>query len=369
MHRTIPELIDEYLTDTDKRPLAKQMQTMIEANPEMILRFLEELLNRKVRESEQWRSRNVKKRILAFLPAMEEQQQIRFTYEVIRRFKEEVNIREIAERLCVDVDPNHLFRQIIKTAQELPLQVFNTLLLNELLLRGKRLSESKKKEAVAIVDSLDDYSWVGLELTSIETNLPLRNYTEHGSGMPILFGLQDEVTTLFHVSDYDGTAIHTNTDKDQNELIRTVANPYIYLAETGTYKRVEDPINPVHTGIICLLNYADSGHESVRLALKKITAKDTFQYIFNMAVMGGAYEQGTYGAQSRIDTWKVISGLVQKPWVQYSRDEVLTELEAYEWWEFTCDNDWLINEWLDLGIIGIQKTEKKYAALVISDTD
>jgi hypothetical protein len=369
MHRTIPELIDDYLTDTDKQPLAKQMQTMIEANPEMILHFLEELLKRKVLKPEQWRYRNVKKRILAFLLAMEEDQQIQFTYEVIRQFKEEVNAGEIAERLCFDVDPDHLFRQIIKTGQEDRLRVFNALLLNELLLRGKTFSDAEKQEATFIIAPLTEFKWLGLDLAPMESDLPLRNYSVHSSGMPILFGLQDEATAPFFLSDYDGMAIQTNTDKDLNELIRTIAGPYIFLAETGTYQQVEDPVNPVHTGILSLLNYADTGYEFVNLAVKRITPGDTFRYIFNMAVFGGAYEQGTYGAQSRIDAWKVISGLVQKPWVHHSREEVQAELEAYEWWEFTSDNGWFINEWLDLGIIGIHKTDKKYAALVITDTD
>jgi hypothetical protein len=60
---------------------------------------------------------------------------------------------------------------------------------------------------------------------------------------------------------------------------------------------------------------------------------------------------------------------MQKDYIKFSKEELSKSMDNYQWNEFTCNNEWFINEWLDLGLIGINHKENKYAIIAITDTD
>lgn len=366
MKRDLEKILNAYISDSDYRDLIVETEELINDSPETIIQLLEKLINKDVEH--EWKRNQLKDRFTSYLLQLEEDTQIDVTYEVIRKYSNQLNIKEIAEKLCFFVSQNKLFNQILRTKEEEILKEFNRLLINELLLRGKVFTQEEKE---IVLKSLSDFdlNWAGLELDEIEKNLPLRSYTLNGGSCGIAFGLQDEEKFSYSFADFESINLIANKNEKINSLASIIAKEYIHLIEVGDFECFEKGILDLKAGIISHLNYQENLSESVKIAFKEIVSKDIFKYLFNMSVFGGAYERGEFGATSRINTWKVISGLLQKDYFVSDKREILAELNEYKWTEFSCDNGWFINEWLDLGIIGINEVNNKYAVLVISDTD
>ncbi|WP_372934933.1 DUF6183 family protein [Mariniphaga sediminis] len=366
MKRELDQILDDYISKSDYRDLIIETEGLVNNSPKIIIQLLEKLTHKDVEH--EWKRSQLKDRFTSYLLQLEEETQIDITYEVIRKFSNQLHVKEIADKLCFFVSQSKLFNKILRTKEEEALKEFNRLLINELLLRGKVFSEEEKK---IVLKSLSDFdlNWVELELDEIEKDLPLRSYSLNGGSCGISFGLQSEEKFPYSFSDFEGINLVRNKNEKINNLASMISREYIHLIEVGDFEYFKEDVFDLEAGIICHLNYQESLSESVKIAFKHIDSKDVFKYLFNMSVFGGAYERGEFGATSRINTWKVISGLLQKDYFVSDKKEILAKLNEYRWTEFSCDNGWFINEWLDLGIIGINENENKYAVLVISDTD
>lgn len=366
MKRNLDEILDDYMSKSDYRDLIIEIEQRIKDSPEIIIHLIEKLINKNVEL--EWKRNQLKDRFVSHLLKLEENTQIKITYDLVRKHSSQLHIKEIADKLCFFVSDIKLLNQVFKTKEEESLKEFNRLIINELLLREKVFTEGEKE---IIMKSLSefDFNWTGLELVEIEKKLPLRSYTLNGGSCGISFGLQDDERFPYTFSQFDGLNLIPNKDEILNNLVSTIAKEYIHLMEIGDLEYSEAEVHDLEAGIISHLNYQENLSTEVKIAFKGINSKDVFKYLFNMSVFGGAYERGEFGATSRINAWKVISGLSQKNYFKSTKNEVLTELNEYKWTEFSCENGWFINEWLDLGIIGINENRKKYAILVISDTD
>ena len=366
MKRDLDEILDDYLSKSNYQDLIIETEALIADAPETIIQLLEKLVCKDVEF--EWKRNQLKDRFISYLLKLEEDTQIDITYRLVRKFSSQICNEEIADKLCFFVAKHKLFDQILKTKEEIVLKAFNRLLINELLLRGKVFTEAEKKMLLNSFSDFD-FNWVGLVLDDLEKKLPLRSYTLNGGGYEIAFGLQDDKKLPYSRSAFEGLNLTRNENEKFNTLASTIAKAYIQLIELGDFEYLENEVHELEAGIICQLNHQERFSEPVMLVLKRIEKQDVFKYLFNMSVLGGAYENGAFGATSRINTWKAISGLLQKDYFTSTKSEILAELNEYQWSEFSCDDAWFVNEWIDLGIIGINAHKKKYAVLVISDTD
>ncbi|AEE53055.1 DUF6183 family protein [Haliscomenobacter hydrossis] len=367
MKRDLNSIVNDYIIKSDYRALIVETEEIIKENPKSIIELIDLLNNQEVEF--EWKRNQIRERFLYYLSLLEDDTQIKVTYEVARRYLEQIDIKELADKLCFFVSQDKLLNQIIKTKSEKRLEQFNRLLINELLLRGKSFSEDEKK---IIIDSFSDFdfNWMGLELEKIEMGLPLRSYIQGGGGSSgIIFGLQSEEKFPYSFSDFSSIVLNKNTNTELNVLASMIAKEYIRLVEFGDFECFEEDIHDLEAEIICQLNYAENLSEDLKITFRGINARDVYKYLFNMALFGGAYERGEYGATSRINSWKVISGLIQKNYFESNKTDILKGMNEFVWTEFNCENNWFANEWIDLGIIGINHLEKKYAVIVISDTD
>jgi Family of unknown function (DUF6183) len=366
MKRDLDKIMDDYISKSDYRDLIVETDEIIKDSPETIISFID-ILNKKDVKSE-WERNQIREVFISSLLKLEEDIQIRITYEIVRKFFAQINIKEIADKLCFFVSGDKLLNHIIETLEEQQLKQFNRLLVHGLLLRGKFFSEEEKK---AIFNGLSDFetNWVGLELDEVERGLPLRSYSLNGGILGISFGLQSAEKFPYLLPGFSSLKLNTNTNQELNDLSSTIAKEYIRLIEIGDFEYAEEEVHDLEAGIICQLNYAENLSESTKIAFKGISDRDVFSYLFNMSVLGGAYKKGDYGATSRINTWKAICGLIQKNFYKSNKKEAINELSQFRWTEFSCEDAWFINDWIDLGIIGINQNQKKYAVLVISDTD
>lgn len=367
MRRDFNSIVNDYIIKSDYRDLIIETEKIIKENPESIIELIDLLNNREVEF--EWKRNQIRERFLYYLSLLVDDTQIKVTYEVARKYLEQIDLKELADKLCFFVSHDKLLNQIIETRAEKRLKQFNQLLINELLLRGKSFSKDEKK---IIIDSFSDFDfdWIGLELEEIEIGLPLRSYIQgDGGSSGIIFGLQSEEKFPYSFSDFSSIVLNKNTNTELNVLASMIAKEYIRLVEFGDFECFEEDIHDLEAEIICQLNYAENLSEAINISFRGINARDVYRYLFNMALFGGAYERGEYGATSRINSWKVISGLIQKNYFESSKTEILKGMNEFIWTEFSCDNNWFVNEWIDLGIIGINHLEKKYAVIVISDTD
>ncbi|MEY3241512.1 MAG: hypothetical protein RIR11_2951 [Bacteroidota bacterium] len=366
MEIDLGKLVDDHIKESSRRGLVSDTNGIIMDTPEAIVDLIE-LLSQKDVEFE-WKRNQVKAFFLSFLVRLEEDTYLRVTYELVRRCLDHVDIDELADKLCFFVSGDKLLDQILQTKDEQRLKQFNRLLINELLLRGRVISDDKKKIFLESFSEFD-FNWVGLELNEIETGLSLRNYTLNGSGFGFSFGLQSEKKFPYSVLDFSDIKLSKNTNQELNNLSSTIAKDHIHLIEMGSFEYSAKDIDGLPAGIICHLSYNEYLSEITNIAFKQINIKDLFHYLFSMSVFGGAYGRGGSGATSRINSWKVISGLIQKNYLEFSKEEIVEALNHFTWAEFSTEQGWFINEWIDLGVIGINIKEKKYAILVISDTD
>ncbi len=366
MRRNLNKIVDDYIASSDHRDLIIETEALIKDTPETIIRLID-LLNCATIEAT-WKRKQLLERFLSFLLKLEEDTQISITYEVVRKYLEQVNIKELADKLSFFASSDKLIRQILKTKNEQDLKAFNRLVIGSLLLRATTFDADEKLEFTESFSAFD-FDWCGLDLSEVEKGITLRSYSLNGGGFGFSFGLQSEQRFPYALSDFGSLGLNVNSNQSLIDLSSTIANDYIRLVEIGEFECVEEEIHDLEAGIICQLSYGEGEAEVTNIAFRAISGKTVFEYLFGMSVLGGAYERGDYGATSRINAWKVICGLTQSDYYQSSKAEIEKTLHQFRWTEFSCENEWFINEWIDLGIIGINEIEKKYAVLVISDTD
>ncbi|MCB0643111.1 MAG: hypothetical protein KDC44_15785 [Phaeodactylibacter sp.] len=365
MSRPLQTILADFIHLSDHREPIAETKALVEQDPAAILHLIELLSQMDIEQD--WKRRQLLNRFLALIWGLDETARLTIAFEVARRFYAQVDLRELAEKLCFFTEADRILEKVLATKEQPPLLAFNRLLIQELLLRGKTYTETEQH---VLRQHLADYdqNWLGLSLHELEQDPPLRHYSEHGSSSAILFGLQDAAKLPYTQADDSPLILQESEDLALIDLASTIGKEIMQFVSIGQFEGAQN-LTDLKAEIICQLQHLKTGVASTKMAFKPIEPRDVFRYLFNMSVFGGAYGSGAFGATSRIHTWKVISGMVQKSYLEHTMDEVLAELQQYEWTEFSCDNDWFINEWLDLGIIGIHPTSGKYAVLIACDTD
>lgn len=299
--------------------------------------------------------------------------ELKYFYDSIRD-KSEINLNKVAEEICGKLSFKKVLENINRTKNEKSTRDFNNLLLQELALRGYQFSNEEEKLFTNEIIKNEDYKWVGLSLNDYEKKLPLTIYKNESKSFPMEFGLQSEKRDGFNQKDVEEIKILINENVNLNNILKSIGPNTISHSLIGSYEDVSMSDQDLIIRIISKLN---PSVENIAISKKEITVKELYRKLFNFSVFGGAYDLGHFGAKSRLISWKVISSLLQKEFLTLTKEELIQKANSYYWNEFTLDFEdeeetedyWFINDWIDLGIIGLNKEEKKFCILANTDTD
>lgn len=362
MKREIQHIINDHVNLSDHRELMRESKTLIDKDSNTIIQLLDKLYSTELEE--EYKRNQLRDRFLSYLFLLNEEEMISLSFKIVKKFNSKLNVKELADKIVFFSSENNVLNQISRSISDEELKNYNHLLLGELVLRGK-LPDVKFQDKFLT----GDLKWVGLKLSSIEQDLTLRSHTKNGGGFGFNFGIQNEPKKTYQCIGNQKLKLERSVDEKFFELASSIATDYISIVEFGNIEFIDESIEDIKSEIICQLNHEITKSKETEIAFRSIDSKIVFEYLFGMAVMGGAYERGEFHATSRIKAWKVISGLMQKDYIKFSKEELSKSMDNYQWNEFTCNNEWFINEWLDLGLIGINHKENKYAIIAITDTD
>lgn len=362
MKREIQHIIDDYINLSDHRELINESKNMLNEDSNIIIELLEKLFEATLKQ--EYKRNQLRDRFLSYLLLLNEDKMIPLAFQIVKKFNVKINIKQLADKVVFFSSSSKILNEIRKKGKDQELIEFNNLPLGELVLRGKLKNFNLFEDLIK-----DDLNWVGLELSPIEQGLSLRSHTINGGGFGYNFGLSNEPKTKYQFHDFGHLILKRNIDDKLNQLASTIAKNYITVLEFGDISYIDQSIMDTKSEIICQLSYAETQDSEVELAFRRLDKKEVYNNLFCMSVLGGAYERGEFHATSRINSWKVISSLMQKDYKTSTKDEISKLMDDYEWTEFTCNNEWFMNEIIDLGIIGINSVKNKYAIIAITDTD
>jgi hypothetical protein len=362
MKREIQHIIDDHVNLSDHRELISESKALIDQDSNIIIQLLDKLYETELEQ--EYKRNQLRDKFLSYLFHLNEEDMISLSFKIVKKFNSKLNIKELADKIVFFSSENNVLNQIIRSINDKELKNYNHLLLGELVLRGKLPDVKFKDEFLT-----GDIKWVGLKLSSIEQDLTLRSYTKNGGGFGFNFGIQNEPKLKYKFNGYENLVLKSTSDDNIIKLSSGIARDYISILEIGNISFIDESIDDIKSEIIAHLNYQETQSSEIEIAFRHIDNKDVYQYLFGMSVFGGAFERCEFHATSRINAWKVIGGLMQKDYKDYPKEVLERSLDEFQWTEFSCNNEWFINEWLDLGIIGMSLDNKKYAILAITDTD
>lgn len=362
MKREIQHIIDDHENLSDHRELISELNALIDQDSNVIIQLLDKLYETEL--DQEYKRNQLRDKFLSYLFHLTEEKMISLSFKIVKKFNSKLNIKELADKIVFFSSENNVLNQIYRTINDKELKNYNHLLIGELVLRGKLPDVKFQDEFLT-----GDLKWVGLNLSSIEQDLTLRSHAKNGSGFGFNFGIQNEPKLTYQLIGNQKLKLEKSVNEKFIQLASCIATDYISIVEFGNIEFKDNSIDDIKSEIICQLNHKITNLEETEIAFRSVDSKTVFQYLFGMAVMGGAYERGEFHATSRIKAWKVISGLMQKEYTKFSKEELAQSMDNYKWSEFSCNNEWFINEWLDLGLIGINHKDNKYAIIAITDTD
>lgn len=362
MKREIQHIIDDHVNLADHRELISESKALIDQDSNVIIQLLDKLYETELEQ--EYKRNQLRDRFLSYLFHLNEEDMISLSFKIVKKFNSKLNIKELADKIVFFSSENNVLNQVLRSTNDKELKKYNHLLLGELVLRGKLPDVKLQDEFLT-----GDLKWVGLKLSSIEQDLTLRSHTKNGGSFGFKFGIQNEPRMTYQYLGNQKLKLERSDNEIFIELASSIATDYISIVEFGNIEFIDESIDDIKSAIICQLNHEITTSEKIGIAFRSVDSKIVFEYLFGMSVMGGAYERGEFHATSRIKAWKVISGLMQKEYTKFSKEELSKSMDNYQWNEFTCNNEWFINEWLDLGLIGINHKDNKYAIIAITDTD
>lgn len=362
MKREIQHIIDDYIKLSDRRDLINETKNLINKDSNIIIELLEKLYEKKLEK--EYKRDQLRDSFLSYLLLLNEDKMISISFQIVKKFNSKIDIKELADKIVYFSSGETVFDQVVKTSKDKELESFNNLIVGELILRGKLPDVEFDQNFMTF-----DLKWVGLNLSPIEQDLYLRGYTSNGGGFTYNFGISFEPKITYKFHGFEHLKLKRNTDKELNELASTIAKKYISIIEFGDILSIDKSQMDIKSEIICQLNYNHTQISEVEIAYRKLDKKKVFNNLFCMSVLGGAYESGEFHATSRIDAWKVISSLMQEDYRKNNKVKISNLMDDFEWTEFSCNNEWFINEIIDLGIVAINSSHTKYAVIAITDTD
>ena len=328
-------------------------------NPFELLEIFQELLH-KHEFASSWQSRAIRERIIEAVCLSPGDQQLLAAVSLYNVEDSELSKRKIASYLASNQITPNLIDVILQKRNEID-SYFVELVANELVCRGNDLRNYFKfHEFVTDITSKSMFKCLPLFPLTIESDLPLRATKIGSSGYPIPFGLHNEP---FEKLELKLRSIRQFKESPDISLPVRNWSDHSNGSWISLKGSAETQLSPK-----LLLEELDFEALYAKLCkVKTITANQAFQILFAACANGGAYTSGEYGAIARLYTWKGMNAMVSE---EELTDAIETQQKVfgYRWSEFVVDT-WFINEWLDLGLVGIGPNLRDFSILAATDTD
>jgi len=210
-------------------------------------------------------------------------------------------------------------------------------------------------------------------LLDIERGLPLPRYGRHGSSASVNYGIRYGDPAMPAGAAPGSPPVDITDGASAERILAAVAN---WAAgsngriEAGVY-RYDRTVDPAAVGPAMLaglppesLRDADPG----QVAVRRVTASDTFASLFSAASLGGAYNYGEGGAYGRRYAWRSLGGLVGA--ADTDPPESVAELAGRcQHLAYASATGWFDEIAWDLGIAVLRPDHRTLAVLAATDTD
>jgi len=235
------------------------------------------------------------------------------------------------------------------------------LITHELVVRGCGLRQHAA--AYNMLEAVNQRSiFRGLPLCplAMEAGIEFRRYTIGSSGNGIIFGAQDvefvefadESPAIPNVQEHDGITLPVHNWVAQSNG-----------AAIGLKGVLSDTRQPQE--VLAELDFGDSKTREYKL--RSIAPDVAFHQLFGACANGGAYSGGEYGAVGRLYAFLSMQALTSAG--DFDSAEATERIvQRFDWYEFSLDV-WFFNEWLDIGILAMEKDGRAFGLLAGTDTD
>ncbi len=299
-----------------------------------------------------WQIRSVYERIIKLSSFELSLEELEITNKIFENCFRQKDKNLIASILCFKHDSISLINSLAKTNFDQLTQ----LVIHELISRKVDLSKAEYYEKIKKINSEGEFKSLSLNVSDLEKENDFPGYSLNGGSHGISFGFQ-------HNEEYMPIKFSISQDVSfiTSENITCAIEHWggDYIGYKGLLKK-EIPIEQIIKSVPEL-------RESTKIRTRELEPSKVYSLIFNASSNGSAYTTGYYGAHGRLRTWKTLNFLVND--ADFKSTVLIEKLvKEYRWYEFNTDY-WFINEWLDLGIIGINYENLEFGILAATDTD
>jgi hypothetical protein len=134
------------------------------------------------------------------------------------------------------------------------------------------------------------------------------------------------------------------------------------LAEPVDAEVVPDMLAAV--GLECLSGL----RQRSRFSISSCPPAQPWRMLFFAASVGGAYNQGWFGAYGRLAAWRSLAGISGAA-EGASAAEVERRVQECDWFSFDADTDWFEQVAWDIGLAAVRPGRQRLAVLAATDTD
>ncbi len=338
----------------------KYVDETAKTNPFSLLSIFEFLSRQVTASDDTWQFRAVFERIIDAICLTKGHEQIASALKLCSKAKiDDVN-RRVAALLAAGQITDDLVQCALKEKASVDPYLM-CLIAHELVSRGHDLRKFPDFfEFASALNSKTKFKTLPLFPSKIELNIRPKDFAIGFSGSSNQTGLYNH-----SFNKLERTERTIRDFKEENQITLPLQQ---WVTESngaaiGIKGNLEEQLNPIR--VLSQLDYPPLYAKEFKL--NQILPTEMFQALFGACNNGGAYSRGEYGATARLNTWLSIHAMTSEtPFVDVEETE--NEASKFLWYEFILDK-WFLNEWLDIGILGMSTTSTKFSILAGTDTD
>lgn len=321
---------------------------------------------------EEYVVKSCKEAVLRSLTLTCGQKNTAYAFELAKKFPHSLALRLTATMLALGQQKSSLLNQITKHVDNMELHGFYTVLLHEIVIRKELFFGDEQLSEIAGTLTYSSLSDLPLQLTTVETKLYSRTYSnsQAGEGSPTpLYNNQipiDYAEKQSATNEHIETVAHPSLKKQCLEAVDDWLRKSNGKAEVR-FGKMEDLETPIEA-IIGTLFQAEFEEKTV-LKIAQATPSRIISMLYSTAANGGAYSEGELGAYGRLKAWHSFLGLCGNTFGKDRINSIQKELEDFTWFEFVSDT-WFYRQlsW-DIGIVCIHTKSNSVCAMMGTDTD
>jgi len=313
-----------------------------------------------------------KEHILRALTLTKGQENTEYAFALVIKYVHSLKLRIIASMLALGQDKEILIKVISQHSEKLELHGFYQMIIQELVIRKELFFGNLKLEKLSSSLKTSKLSRLPLNLTSIETKLYSCIY-----GIGNCIG--GRATPLFNNEvpiDYNEkqTSLnqqinlieHSVLEKQclsaiDNWLLESNGKGFVKIGELGSTEiEIEEIIGTL---------FQNEFTDKTKVRVARSTPHRIFSMLYSASANGGAYSNGEECAYGRLKAWQSFLGLCGYLFEKDKVNTIIEELENFIWFEFVSST-WFYRQlsW-DIGIVCIDKRNKKVHSMIGTDTD